>query len=105
MATVDGAWVKAQVTERATELFEPYARNRPVNWIVDSRTRELVCLGNWLQEHLSLTGVSDDNRRVTLWSFNRRSRSMPDLFQLTADVVNEVAAGTIDNKPAHRRWG
>lgn len=97
--------VRELVSASQEELFARYAVGRPPNWSCDSRTRELVCVGNWLDDELKAQGVSDDDRRATLWSFNRRSRAAFELFQLAADIMNEVLAGTVDNKPAHRRWG
>lgn len=105
MTEYAASWVRELVSEAQAELFARYAVGRPTNWSCDSRTRELVCAGNWLDDELKAQGVNDDDRRATLWSFNRRSRAEFDLFQLVADIMNEVMAGTVDNKPAHRRWG
>ncbi len=97
--------VEALIRDDATHLFEAYARGRPINWNCDSRTRELVCVGNWINKELTRLGAPDEDRRIMGWAYNRRSRAATDLFQLGADLMNEFEAGNIDRKPAHRRWG
>lgn len=103
--TYERAAVAEIVTRDEAALFAPYATGRPSNWSCDRATRDLVCVGNWLDAELAARGANDDDRRIMLWTYNRRSRASFDVFQLGADIMNEFDAGIIDRKPAHRRWG
>src|SRR5271166_462817 len=69
-------------------LFALYAAGRSSNWSCDVRTKDLVCLGNWLAEELVRLGCNDDDRRTQQHFYNRWSRSDEDLFDLTARTLN-----------------
>jgi hypothetical protein len=98
--------VRQAVEEKREELFAPYAIGRPVNWVCDSRTKDTVCIANWLALELTSIGVSDEDRRTQQWKFNRESRSDNDLFQCAADIMNEALDGKVEkNRIPHHRWG
>jgi len=102
--TADG--IRKAVEEKQEELFAPYAVGRPTNWIVDFRTKELVCIGNWLSAELTATCATEDDRRTQQWKYNRLSRSDDDLYQCAADIMNEVLDGKVEqNRIPHHRWG
>lgn len=97
--------IRQHILANQDELFTPYASGRPPNWSCDQATKDLVCVGNWLNGELRALHAETDDRRAMLWSYNRRSRASFDVFQLAADIMNEFLAGNVDRKPAHRRWG
>jgi hypothetical protein len=98
--------VREAVESRREELFAPYAVGRPTNWCVDLRTKDLVCVGNWLSNELTSIGTSDEDRRTQQWKYNRESRSDNDLFQCAADIMNETLDGKVEkNRIPHHRWG
>ena len=98
--------VQKAVEEKREELFAPYAIGRPTNWTVDTRTKDLVCIGNWLTAEMTAIGTSDEDRRTQQWKFNRLSRSDDNLWQCAADIMNEVLDGTVEkNRIPHHRWG
>jgi hypothetical protein len=96
---------EAMEPERA-RLFALYAAGRGPNWSCDLRTKDMVCLGNWLQEELVRLGCNDDDRRTQWWFYNRWSRSDWDLFELVAQTMNDVLDGKVEqNRDMRRRWG
>jgi hypothetical protein len=98
--------IKAAIEADREALFAPYAIGRPDNWSCDMRTKDLICIGNWLANELTLLGISDVDRRTQQWKFNRESRSDLDLFTCAADIMNEAVEGKIEqNRIYHRRWG
>jgi hypothetical protein len=98
--------VRAAVDADRERLFAPYAVGRPPQWIPDQRTRDLLCVGNWLTEELRRLGVSEDDRRTQQHFYNRWSRSVEDLFELGARTLNTVLDGKVEqNRVPHRRWG
>ena len=87
-------------------LFASYSVGRPVNWTVDVRTKDLVCLAVWLQKELAAIGLSDVDRRTQQLKFNRESRSDLDLFECAANIMNEALDGNVEqNRKMHHRWG
>lgn len=87
-------------------MFEEYASQKPERWSCDSRTRDLICIGNWLSEQFAEAHLDDVGRRAQEWQFNRRSRSEEDLFALAAEIMNDTEAGKIDrDRIPLRRWG
>jgi len=98
--------VKAAVESNEEELFALYAQGRPEHWKCDTRTKELVCIGNWITAELIALGVSDVDRRTQQAKYHREMRSSYDLFQTASEVMNEVLDGKIEqNRIAHRKWG
>lgn len=98
--------IKEIIELNRERLFAPYAVGRPDNWVCDSRTKDLVCLGNWLAEELTAIGLSDVDRRTQQWLYNRESRSDLDLFETTARIMNDSLDGKIEqNRIPHHRWG
>lgn len=98
--------VKEAVEAKREELFAPYAIGRPDNWTCDLRTKDLVCIGNWLPTELTAIGINDTDRRTQQWKYNRESRSDLDLWQCAADIMNESLDGKIEqNRVPHHRWG
>ena len=98
--------VRAEVDKDRERLFAPYAVGRPDTWIPDPRTKDLICVYNWMVEELVRLGVSDDDRRTQQSFYNRWSRSDDDLFDLAARTLNAVVDGCVEqNRIAHRRWG
>jgi hypothetical protein len=106
--------VRATVEPHRERLFAPYAAGRLPHWSCDLRTKDLVVLGNWLQEELVRLGCNDDDRRTQIHFYNRWSRSDWDLFELVAEALNAVLDGTVEqgreSHPARsdgrrHRWG
>lgn len=98
--------VMAEVDKDRDRLFAPYAFGRPEGWIPDQRTKDLVCIGNWLHEELTRIGANDADRKTQLWYYNRWSRSEEDLWTLAARTLNDVLEGKVEqNRKPHRRWG
>lgn len=98
--------VKEAVEARREELFAPYAVGRPTNWSCDTRTKDMVCIGNWLSEELTRRAANSTDRRTQQWKFNRESRSDNDLWQCAADIMNEVLDHKVEqNRKPHHRWG
>jgi len=97
--------IELTVSLNLDQLFEPYARGRPAGWSVDSRTRDLVCLGNWLDVELKVLGADDQDRCIVMWNYNRLSRAQEDLLGLAVQLINDYLSGHVDRKPPHRRWG
>ena len=87
-------------------LFAPWAVGRPENWSTDQRTKDVVCIGNWMCEEMIRKGLDDPGRRALLHEFNRYCRNDEDLFVLSASIMNDMLTGNIDrNRRMHRRWG
>ena len=98
--------IKEDVEAKRVELFASYSIGRPENWTVDLRTKDLICLANWLSIELKLIGVSNEDRRTQQSLFNREGRSDLDLFECTAKIMNNALDGKIEqNRKTHRRWG
>lgn len=98
--------VRAAVHADRERLFAPYAVGRPERWVPDQRTKDLICVGNWLSEELRRLKVSEDDRRTQERYYNRWSRSVEDLFGLAAETLNAVLDGQIEQgRIPHRRWG
>ena len=98
------------VAEDEVRLFQSWSQGRPEGWKCDTATHDLVCLAVWLSERLSemvvLKLITDDDRKIQQQFFHRWSRSRVDLFQLTAEIINDTIDDRIvrDRIP-HKRWG
>jgi hypothetical protein len=98
--------VRASVDANRENLFAPYAMGRSENWACDLRTKDLVCIGNWLSAELISLQLSDVDRRTQEWRYNRESRSDYDLFEAAAQIMNDTLDGKVEqNRCYHRRWG
>lgn len=98
--------VKDAIEKDRERLFAPWALGRPEGWACDSRTRDLVCIGYWLDEQMMSMGLDDRGRIVLLGFYNRRGRSEEDLFALGAELMNDALKDNIDrDRRPHRRWG
>jgi len=74
------------------ERFEAaLAVGQTPNWSCDQRTKDIWCLGHWLNEKLS--DLPGDDRRNALGYFNRKVRAEPDPFALAALIMNKVREG------------
>src|SRR5271170_5548125 len=94
--------VREAIEPHRERLFASYAANRLPNWSCDLRTKDLVCLGNWLQEELVRLGCNDDDRRTQWHFYHRWSRSDWDLFELVAQALNAVLDGQVEqNRVPH----
>ncbi len=97
---------RAAVEPHRERLFASYVANRQPGWSCDIRTRDLVCLGNWLAEELTRLGCGDDDRRTQQAFYNRWSRSDEDLWDLGARTLNAVLDGEVEQgRVPHHRWG
>lgn len=98
--------VRAAIEPHRERLFASYTVNRQPGWSCDTRTRDLVCIGNWLPEELVWLGCNEDDRRTQQHFYNRWSRSDHDLWDLTARLLNAVLDGEVQqNRVPHHRWG
>jgi len=98
--------VRASVSANEERLFAPWKIGRPEGWTTDARTKNVVCLGFWLREELTKMGLSDKDRITQEQFFHRWSRSDSDLFALVATILNDAAAGNIEQgRIPHHRWG
>lgn len=98
--------VRSVVIPQVDRLFAFWAEGRPANWSCDTRTRELITLGKWLDEELTRIGIDDLGRRTQTSLYNRESRSRDDLYGLVASIMNDALDDKIDRfRRPHRRWG
>jgi hypothetical protein len=98
--------IKEDIESRRVELFASYAVGRADTWVCDSRTKDLICIANWLLLELTKIGISEVDRRTQQWKFNRESRADLDLFVCAADIMNEALDGKVQqNRIPHHRWG
>lgn len=109
--------IKSLIAADEERLFASWSVGRPIGWACDTQTKDAVCIGNWLSEEISRLisegfigpdgiQLSDDDRRIQQNTFNRWCRSRTDLFELAAEIMNDVLDGKIlrDRIP-HKRWG
>lgn len=100
------ASIQAHVDSNREALFAPYIIGRGENWSCDLRTKDLVCVGNWLAAELTAIGLSDVDRRTQEHRYNRESRADEDLFELAAQIMNDSLDGKVEQgRVYHRRWG
>jgi len=98
--------IRAAVDADREALFAPYIVGRSERWSCDTRTKDLVCIGNWLCAELTKIGLSEEDRRTQEWRYNRESRSDQDLFECAAQIMNDSINKSIEkNRVGHRRWG
>ena len=98
--------VRDSVIPQVDRLFAFYVEGRPATWSCDTRTRELITIGKWMDETLTAIGVDDLGRRTQTSLYNRESRSREDLYALAADIMNDALDDRIDRfRRPHRRWG
>jgi len=98
--------IRREVQREQERLFAPWTEGRPAGWKTDARTKDLVCIGNWLAEEMQRLGCNDDDRRTQQQFYNRWSRSDEDLWDLAARTLNIVLDGKVEqNRIPHRRWG
>ncbi len=106
MMRYSSQFIKNEITLQRQELFVHYAKDRPINWSVDERTKDLICLTAWLRREMILIELDSVGRIIQEGEFNRASRSQEDLFQLAADIMNATVEGRFDrNRKPHKRWG
>jgi hypothetical protein len=109
--------IRSLVHGQQNHYFASYSEGRPEGWSCDQQVKDAVCISVWMNEELAdmvaiqFAGadgvlIDDDDRRAQQAMFNRWSRSRNDLFELAAEVMNQVVDGTIirDRVP-HKRWG
>lgn len=102
--TADG--IRYQVSADFERLFSSYAAGRGPNWTCDRRTKDIVTISIWMREELTRIGMDDLGRRTQENAFNRHSRADTDLFELTAQLMNDALDDNIDRfRRPHRRWG
>lgn len=98
--------IRKAVEDDSERLFSSYSANRPEHWACDQRTKDLVTLGNWLNEEHARLGIDDLGRLTQNGRFNRESRSRDDLWTLAVEILNDTLIDKIDrNRRPHRRWG
>ena len=98
--------IQATVNAQSDRLFAPYTANRPKTWACDQRTKDIWCIGTWINEELIRLNVDDRIRIVANGQFHRYSRSDHDLWVLAAECMNDVIEGRIDpNRRSRQRWG
>lgn len=98
--------IKEAVKTHEERLFAKYAEGRSPTWSCDQRTKDVWCIGLWLDEELTRLNVGDHVRRLQTAEFNRYSRSDQDLWLLASEILNAAVEGRVDvNRTPHRRWG
>jgi hypothetical protein len=98
--------VRAEVEKDRVRLFADYGAGRSPTWACDPRTKDLICIGNWIVEQLVALGCNEADRRTQMHFYNRWARSDDDLFDLAARALNAVLDGDVEqNRVPHRRWG
>lgn len=61
---------------------------QPVNWNADQRTKDIWCIGKWMNGYLP------ESRRIELlWYFNRIVRSEQDPFDAAQKVIDKFDSG------------
>jgi len=106
LLSYSAAQIRRDVHADQERLFASWAVGRPVGWVCDQRTKDLVCLSLWLREEMTRLGLDELGRKTQEGVFHRYSRSDLDLFELAAGVMNDAVAGNIDrDRRTHRRWG
>lgn len=98
--------VRIDVERKSERLLSSFVSGRPKNWSCDSRTKELVSIGAWLREEMTFLSLDELGRKTQEGEFNRTSRSVEDLYELAANIMNDVLSDNINrNRRPHRRWG
>ncbi len=98
--------IQLAVESDRDRLFASWSVGRPEGWSCDPRTKDLICIGNWLTEELTRLCANEDDRRTQQAYYNRWSRSREDLWVLAAETLNMVLDGLVEqNRKPHRRWG
>lgn len=98
--------VKTDIEQKRERLLSSFVANRPQNWSCDSRTKELISISTWLREEMLLLSLDELGRKTQEGEFNRISRSVEDLYDLAANIMNDVLSDNINrNRRPHRRWG
>jgi hypothetical protein len=96
--------VKGWVEEDLARLFAPWLVGRAETYVPDPATKQLVALGYWLREELSLV-CNETDTRTQLSKFNRLSRTY-DVWETAAECMNDVLDGKVEQgRRPHRRWG
>ena len=104
--TYTASGVKESVDADREHLMGAWALGRPENWSCNQQTKDLICIGNWLDEEMRRRWLDDLGRITQTSQFNRRSRSEDDLWTLAAEIMNQVVNDKIDRqRKPHRRWG
>lgn len=113
--TVDS--IRSAVKLDEDRLFSSWSAGRPIGWTCDQQTKDSVCIDSWISEEIDrliadgFTGpdgvaISEDDRRIQQLTFNRWCRSRDDLFELAAEIMNDVVDGKIlRERVPHKRWG
>lgn len=70
-------------------LFEPYAKGRPENWTCSQSTRDIVSIGAWVDRELRRLQADDEDRRILLHAYTRRTSRELDPFDVAAKIMNE----------------
>jgi hypothetical protein len=94
------------VNDQQDELFNSYIEDKPTNWSCCSRTKQQICIGEWLHRELIVLELDDIARFQQEGIFHREGRSRVDLYSLVAEIMNDTIEGKIDrNRKPMRRWG
>jgi hypothetical protein len=102
----DKGIVRCLVDIHRDRLFAAYAEGKPKSWCCDQRTKDAVCIANWIDGELRRLGIDDLGRRTQTAQFNRRHRTEEDMWTVAAEIMNEALNDNIDRfRKPHRRWG
>jgi hypothetical protein len=89
--------IRASVKADEARFLAPWREGRPEGYTPGPQMRDLLCIGAWLREELTRSGVSDDERRKQERLFNSFSRGREDLFRLAAEILNHTVR--LDGQP------
>ena len=102
--TVSG--ISSIIKDQQDELFSNYIEDKPTGWSCCLRTKEQICIGEWLRRELIALKLDDLARYQQEGIFHREGRSRIDLYGLVAEIMNDTTEGKIDrNRKPMRRWG
>lgn len=81
--------IRAEMEPDRAKFEAQLREGQPPNYTPDQRTRDIWCLGKWIDQKLS-----GDGRRIEmLLYFNRIVRAEEDVFEVVARVMNLHASG------------
>lgn len=98
--------IKLEISLNKEKLFSIYIQDKPNNWSCCERTKEFICIGEWLKQELIELQLDDVARYQQEGIFHRESRSQDDLYSLVYQIITDTLNGNIDrNRKPLRRWG
>lgn len=87
----DADTIKEKIELNRTRYEDLLRIGQAPNWQTDQRTRDLWCLGKWIDEELE----GHERRIEIMWYFNRTVRAEQNPFEVAAVVMNKCYSGEV----------